>query len=174
VTNRGALAEAGDSIQRFMQSGVTRLGARLGPIIWQFSPLKRFDEVDFGRFLECLPRTFERRDIRHAVEVRHPSFATAPFVSLVRSYDIAVVYADHVDHPAIADVTGDFIYARLMKGDDTLPTAYPPREMTRWAARARAWAKGDVPSGLPLVDKTEKAERRPRDVFVFFIDEGGR
>lgn len=172
ATNRRVLAEAGDSVRRFMHSGVTSLGSRLGPTLWQFSPMKRFEEIDFGRFVECLPRKFERREIRHVVEVRHPSFATPAFISLVRSYDIPVVCADHVDYPAIADVTGDFVYLRLMKGDDGLPAAYPPKEIALWASRAKAWAKGDVPSGLAVVDKQERPERQPRDVFVYFVHEG--
>ena len=55
ATNRRVLAEAGDSIKRFLNSGVLELGDRLGPLLWQFAPTKKFDAADFGKFLELLP-----------------------------------------------------------------------------------------------------------------------
>ena len=39
------LKEAGDSIKRFLDSGVTELGDHLGPLLWQFAPFKKFDEA---------------------------------------------------------------------------------------------------------------------------------
>ena len=75
TTNRRVLAEAGDSVKRFYDSGVLELGDRLGPVLWQFAPTKKFDEADFGKFLELLPRKLEGRALRHVVEVRHDSFA---------------------------------------------------------------------------------------------------
>ena len=79
ATNRRVLAEAGDSIKRFYDSGVLELGDRLGPVLWQFAPTKKFDEADFGKFLELLPRKLEGRALRHVVEVRHDSFWRAGF-----------------------------------------------------------------------------------------------
>ena len=70
ATNRRVLAEAGDSIKRFYDSGVLELGDRLGPVLWQFAPTKKFDEADFGKFLELLPRKLDGRALRHVVEVR--------------------------------------------------------------------------------------------------------
>src|SRR5438128_10891848 len=116
ATNRRVLAEAGDSVKRFYDSGVLELGDRLGPLLWQFAPTKKFDEADFGRFLELLPRTLDGRRIRHLVEVRHDSFRTPAFISLLRRFSTPVVFAEHDVYPAIADVTGDFVYARLQKG----------------------------------------------------------
>src|SRR6476659_8382040 len=55
ATNRRVLAEAGDSIKRFLDTGVLELGDRLGPLLWQFAPTKKFDPADFGKFLELLP-----------------------------------------------------------------------------------------------------------------------
>src|SRR5689334_14932174 len=83
AVNRSVLGEAGDSIKRFLNSGVTELGDRLGPLLWQFAPTKKFDEADFGRFLELLPREFDRRTLRHVVEVRHDSFSVPAFVQLL-------------------------------------------------------------------------------------------
>lgn len=115
ATNRRVLAEAGDSVKRFYDSGVLELGDRLGPVLWQFAPTKKFDEKDFGGFLELLPESLGGRKLRHAVEVRHDSFRAPGFVALLRRFAVPVVYADHHDYPAIADVTGDFVYARLQR-----------------------------------------------------------
>ena len=79
ATNRRVLAEAGDSVKRFYDSGVLELGDRLGPVLWQFAPTKKFDEADFGKFLELLPRKLEGRALRHVVEVRNHSFWRARF-----------------------------------------------------------------------------------------------
>jgi uncharacterized protein YecE (DUF72 family) len=172
VTHRRELSEAGDSIKRFFDSGVLELGDRLGPILWQFAPTKRFDERDFGRFMELLPRELAGRSIRHVVEVRHDSFCSPVFVALLRRVSIAVVFADHATYPAIADVTGDFIYARLQKGQDTIKTGYPPRALDEWANRLRTWAEGGEPDDLPRIDRHYRLPRKPRDVFTYFIHEG--
>src|SRR5262245_19438883 len=83
ATNRRVLAEAGDSIKRFLDSGVTELGEHLGPLLWQFAPTKKFDEADFGGFLELLPQRFDGRTIRHVIEARHDSFRTPAFIALL-------------------------------------------------------------------------------------------
>lgn len=172
TTNRRVLAEAGESITRFFDSGVLELGDRLGPILWQFAPTKRFDEADFGKFLELLPAEIGGRRLRHVVEVRHDSFCTPPFIALLRRFSVPVVFADHHDYPAIANLTGDFVYARLQKGDDAIPTAYLPRELDTWAKRVRAWAGGGEPGDLPRIDVADQSPAKPRDVFVYFIHEG--
>src|SRR3978361_2555145 len=66
-TNRRVLAEGADSIKRFLNSGVTELGDRLGPLLWQFAPTKKFDEADFRTFLELLPEQQDGRKLRHGV-----------------------------------------------------------------------------------------------------------
>ena len=142
ATNRRVLAEASDSIKRFFDSGVLELGPRLGPILWQFAPTKKFEEADFGAFLELLPTTLEGHHLRHVVEVRHDSFRTPAFVALLRKFNIPVVFAEHHDYPAIADITGDFVYARLQKGEDSIETAYTEAALDAWADRARTWASG--------------------------------
>jgi uncharacterized protein YecE (DUF72 family) len=164
------LAEAGDSIKRFLQSGVTELGTRLGPLLWQFAPTKKFDEADFGAFLELLPQQFDGHTLRHVVEVRHDSFKTPAFIALLRQFSIAVVYAEHATYPAIADVTGDFVYARLQKGDEKMKAGYAPKALDAWAERSKAWASGSAPKDLPLVDKAA-AKKEPRDTFIYFIHE---
>lgn len=172
ATNRRVLREAGDSIKRFIGSGVTELGDRLGPLLWQFSPFKKFDAADFGGFLALLPREADGQTLRHVVEVRHDSFRTPEFIALLREFGIAVVFAEHATYPGIADVTADFVYARLQKGKDEIPTAYSPEALDAWAERARIWAEGATPADLEQVDTAHRPAKAPRDVFVYFIHEG--
>ncbi|MCC7253933.1 DUF72 domain-containing protein [Hyphomicrobium sp.] len=174
ATNRRVLAEAGESVQRFLESGVTMLGDRLGPILWQFAPTKKFDAADFGAFLALLPESFDGRKLKHTVEVRHASFKSAEFIALVRRFGVPVVYADHPTYPAIADPTGDFVYARLQKGEDEIATCYPPEDIADWAAVAATWAEGGVPARVAgdCVAPLAETLRRPRDVFVYFIHGG--
>jgi uncharacterized protein YecE (DUF72 family) len=170
--NRSVLAEAGDSIKRFIDSGPLEMGDKLGPMLWQFAPHKKFDAADFGKFLELLPAKIDGNKLRHVVEVRHASFCVPEFIALLRQLAIPVVFAEHDKYPGIADPVGDFVYARLQKGEDTIPTAYPPKALDAWAECARLWAQGAVPQGLSLVDPKHKAKAAPRDVFVYFIHEG--
>jgi uncharacterized protein YecE (DUF72 family) len=174
ATNRRVLAEAGDSIKRFLDSGPTMLADRLGPMFWQFAPTKAFDAADFGAFLELLPASFDGRTLRHAVEVRHPSFKCEAFVALVRRFGVPIVYADHPTYPAIADPSGAFVYARLQKGEDDVATCYPPPEISAWAAAARTWAEGGVPDRVAgqCVAPRPTGDESPRDVFVYFIHGG--
>jgi uncharacterized protein YecE (DUF72 family) len=172
ATNRRVLAEAGDAIKRFLESGVLELRDRLGPLLWQFAPGKKFEAGDFEKFLELLPAKADGRPLRHAIEVRHDSFHTPQFIALLRKFAMPVVFTDHKTYPSLADVTGDFIYARLQQGQDTIPTAYPPRELDAWAGRLRAWAQGKAPQDLPCVDPGQKPKNAPRDVFAYVIHEG--
>ena len=172
VTNRRVLAEAGESLKRFFASGVLELGDRLGPFLWQFAPTKKFDQADFGKFLELLPSNMAGQKLRHVVEVRHDSFKTPDFIALLRRFSIPVVFADHDSYPAIADVTGDFVYARLQKGKDSIKTGYPLKTLDQWAQRARVWAQGEEPEDLPRVDPTMRMPAKARDAFLYFIHEG--
>ena len=172
AVNRRVLAEAGDSIKRFVDSGIAELGARLGPLLWQFAPTKKFDAADFGAFLELLPDKIGALPLRHVVEVRHDSFCTPDFTALLRQFNMPVVYAEHATYPAIPDVTGDFVYARLQKGKDSIKTCYPPKALDEWAKRLDLWAQGKAPADLAPIDPKKKATAKPRDVFVYFIHEG--
>jgi uncharacterized protein YecE (DUF72 family) len=172
ATNRRVLKEAGDSIKRFLDSGVTELGSHLGPLLWQFAPSKKFDAADFGGFLALLPDTFDGRALRHVIEVRHDSFRNAEFIALLRDFAKPVVFTDHAKYPNIADLTGDFVYARLQRGKDTIATAYPPPDIAAWAGRLRSWAQGKQPEDLSRVGPLPKREPAPRDVFAYVIHEG--
>jgi uncharacterized protein YecE (DUF72 family) len=172
VTNRKVLADAGESMGKFFGQGLEELGPKLGPIVWQFAPTKKFDPEDFEGFLKLLPAKTGGLALRHVLEVRHGSFAVPEFVALARKHGAAICYAHHHDYPEIADVTADFVYARLQKGEDDIPTAYEPTDLDRWAVRARAWAEGGQPDDLPLADPSTHPPVEPRDVFVYFIHEG--
>lgn len=171
VTHRNVLAKAGDAIEHFLGSGLTELGEKLGPLLWQFPPQKRFDPADFRAFLELLPARLGKRRLRHAVDVRHGSFLSAAFIELLREFEVAPVYTDHPDYPSLGDVTADFVYARLQQGQDTVPTAYSTAALDGWAARLRRWATGVTPEDLPRVGDREPGAE-PRDVFAYFIHEG--
>jgi len=170
AVNRRVLAEAGPSIARFLDSGITELGPKLGPLLWQFAPHKKFDEADFGAFLDLLPANFNGQRLRHVVEVRNDTFKTPGFIAMLRKRKIAVCYAEHDTYTEIADVTADFVYARLQKGDEKLKAGYPPKAIDAWAERAKTWAAGGAPADLPRVVATAAA-KTPRDVFVYFIHE---
>jgi uncharacterized protein YecE (DUF72 family) len=105
------------------------------------------------------------------VEVRHDSFRVPDFVALLRRFETPVVFAEHGSYPAIADVAGDFVYARLQKGNDEIKTCYPPKALDAWAKRLQLWAGGGEPDDLPRVDTTPP-KKTPRDVFAYVIHEG--
>lgn len=172
VTNKKVLGEAGESMTKFFDTGVHELGEKLGPIIWQFAPTKKFEPDDFEAFLKLLPQKSGGLALRHVLEVRSVSFVDPAFVSLAEKYQAAICHADHHDYPEIADVTADFVYSRLQKGEDDIATAYPETDLAKWAKRAEAWARGDQPGDLNLAAPERKPEKVARDVFVYFIHEG--
>jgi uncharacterized protein YecE (DUF72 family) len=166
-TNRKLLGEGGEAIERFCAQGITALGGKLGPILWQFMGTKRFDPDDFGAFLKLLPKKQDGMPLRHAVEPRHQSFRTREFVAMARAAGVAIVFADSDDYPCIADLSGDFAYARLQRSREGQPAGYPPAELDRWADWAKAWVRGESPPGFPYA--AEPPPPRPRDAYVFFI-----
>ncbi len=167
ATNRRVLAEAGDSVNRFVESGITRLGEKLGPINWQFMATKTFDAADFEAFLALLPRSTDGLVLRHAVEVRHASFAVPAFVALCRKYGVAIVAGCDAEFPCIADISADFVYVRAMGAVEKEKAGYSRAAIVRWAARARTWENGAAPEDFPLV--AQVAPKEKRDVFLFFI-----
>lgn len=169
ITVRRVLAEAGEAIERFVNSGIAELGDKLGPLLWQFGPTKKFDPEDFGRFFNLLPAKAGGIPLRHALEVRHPSFGNAEFIALARARGAAVVFADSAEYQSIADLTADFVYARLMRADAKVATGYTRTALTSWAKAAHTWAQGGEPAGLPHIEK-KPATKQPRDVFMFFIN----
>jgi uncharacterized protein YecE (DUF72 family) len=163
ATHRRVLAEGEESVRRFLESGITELGKKLGPIVWQFAPTKIFQADDFESFLALLPRGF-----RHTLEVRHKSFVSAEFVALARKHDCAIVIADSEKHPLIADVTAGFLYARLQQASAKIANGYSDSALKSWQARAQTWEKGGVPRDLPLL--TQEPPKKKRDVFIYMIN----
>jgi uncharacterized protein YecE (DUF72 family) len=171
ATNRRVLAEAGESIQRFIGSGLARLEHKLGPVLWQFAPTKKFDADDFEAFLKLLPADVEGRALRHVLDVRNDSFMAPEFLALARKYRAAVVFTDSPNYPSFANLTADFVYLRLMNAKSELPTGYAPDVLASFAACAQAWAGGGEPTGLPLVAGDAGAPAATsRDVFMFMIN----
>jgi uncharacterized protein YecE (DUF72 family) len=172
ATNRRVLAEAGESVAKFLDQGLIELGPKLGPILWQFAPTKKFDPADFGAFLALLPKAIGGHALQHAVEVRHDSFVTPEFPALLREHGVAVCWAVHDRYPEIADVTADFVYARLQTGSDDVPTAYPPDQIEAFARQFETFAAGGEPNGPQKADPGYSPAKQDRDAFVFFIHEG--
>ena len=156
ATNRKLLSTAGESIERFIGSGLTELGEKLGPIVWQFMPTKQFDPEDFEAFLALLPKKEGSHALRHVMDVRHPSFIVPEYQKLAKRYKVTTVFTDSDKFPSFEQPEGEFTYARLMMSDAKLKTGYAPKALDAWAERAQKWA---TPSA-----------RKRSDVFVYFIN----
>jgi uncharacterized protein YecE (DUF72 family) len=166
-TNRKALCEGAEGVAKFCGQGLTELGDRLGPILWQFMGTKKFEPDDFRGFLQLLPRSQDGVPLRHVVEPRHDSFKTAEFVALARAAGVGIVFAEADSYPMIADGSGDLVYARLQRAAADEPIGYPDAEIDRWAETARSWSRGESPSGLPTL--AEPLPVTPRETYIFFI-----
>ncbi|MGB3026715.1 DUF72 domain-containing protein [Paradevosia shaoguanensis] len=167
-TNRRVLAEAGESVERFISSGILMLKDKLGPINWQMAGTKKFDPEDFEAFLKLLPKTHEGRTLQHAVEVRHPSFRVPEFIAMAREYNVGVILDADSDYPQIADVTAPFVYVRIMGTSENEELGYSPAALDAWAERAREWAAGGSPDGLEY-GSPDKAKTTDRDVYLYVI-----
>jgi uncharacterized protein YecE (DUF72 family) len=174
----------------FFASGPLRLGRKLGPILWQFSPNFRFDREKLETFFRLLPRDTDEaaacgrkhdhrlkarawlrvlasQPIRHAMEVRHESFVDPAFIDLLRKHDVAPVCADTVDWPLLMDLTSDYVYVRLHGSKKLYHSEYTAVEIGRWAARVKTWRDGKpMTDGIFAGRKSTK--NRPRDVYVYF------
>ncbi|MEA1015870.1 DUF72 domain-containing protein [Sphingosinicella sp. LY1275] len=167
-TNRKRLGEGGEAIAKFCAQGLTELGDKLGPILWQFMGTKQFDPEDFQAFLDLLPPEQDGVKLRHAVEPRHESFRDARFVEMARKAGVVIVFADADNYPCIADISGDFVYARLQRSREEEPTGYSEAELDRWAEVAQGWARGESPPAFPYAAETP-APAVPRDTYIFVI-----
>ncbi|MUV14047.1 DUF72 domain-containing protein [Noviluteimonas gilva] len=147
--------------------GIATMGAKLGAISWQFE--RKLDREDFARFVDGLPASVDGRPVRHALEVRDAESVDATLVDLARKKNAALVFTDSTEWPSFADVTADFVYARLMRARSKIVTGYTQPELAAWAERARTWAKGGDPEDLPRLTGASKPATQ-RDVFVFFIN----
>jgi uncharacterized protein YecE (DUF72 family) len=167
ATYRTALAESAPSVTRFLDSGLLELGDRLGPILWQFPPTRRFDPAAFEAFLTLLPQDHRGTKLRHVVEARHESFTTPVWFDLLRRHEVAAAIVDSDKQALLGDLTAPFVYARLQRNDAASPAGYDGAALDAWAARAKLWASGQPVSDLPLASPPAPAV--PRECFMFFI-----
>jgi uncharacterized protein YecE (DUF72 family) len=192
ITHMLRLRDVEVALANFLASGVFALGRKLGPVLWQLPPNLAFDHGLMDDFLSLLPRTpraaaalARRHDgkldgralttvpagtrFRHAVEVRHDSFACDAFVQLLRRHQVAWVVADTPEPwPCYEDATADFVYLRLHGSQALYQSRYGPKELDRWASLARSWAAGRQPRGAQLIASRLKGRHAGRDVFCFF------
>jgi uncharacterized protein YecE (DUF72 family) len=154
ATNRRQLATAGESIERFVGSGIAELGAKLGPLLWQFMPTKTFEADDFEAFLALLPRRVDSMPLRHVLDVRHPSFSSPDYLALARRDGCTTVHTDAPQFPVISDDRTELAYIRLMRSQADCASGYPPALLDAWAEGARVWT-GSGPQ---------------REVFIYFIN----
>ncbi|ORI18983.1 hypothetical protein BJD99_19950 [Rhodococcus sp. 1163] len=166
ITHVKRLVGAEVALANFFATGVLSLGAKLGPILWQLPPNFRFDADKLAAFFDVLPRTTtaaielaEQRDdklpedrvnldvdgdrtLRHALEVRHPSFQVEEAVSLLRENGIAFVVADSAGkYPYVETPTAELMYVRLHGADELYASGYTEEALDGWAAKIAAWAE---------------------------------
>lgn len=191
ITHLRRLKDIEAPLANFFASGVLRLGAKLGPVLWQFPPYFRFDPARLESFFALLPRDTESaaalarrhdarmqgrawtqseaaRPLRHAMEIRHQSFVVPAFVDLLRAQDVALVCADTVEWPRLMDLTADFAYCRLHGSEVLYTSGYDDAALDRWATRVAAWACGEEPADAERVVDAPGTRRPCRDVYVYF------
>jgi uncharacterized protein YecE (DUF72 family) len=139
---RSNLAEGAEGIGNFFAQGFAALGPKLGPILWQFHPRRKFAPGDIAAFVELLPREIDGTALRHAIEPRHDSFRDQRFYELCRARNIAIVFADSNEYPCVEADTADFAYARLQCMNAEIPTGYSDEKLDEFAKRAKRWADG--------------------------------
>jgi uncharacterized protein YecE (DUF72 family) len=192
ITHIRRLREIETPLANFFASGVLRLEEKLGPVLWQFPPTFRFSAERLDHFFSLLPRdteaaaglaegrsdwladrtwakTAQRRELRHAIEIRHQSFLDPAFVALLRKHRVALAFADSVAWPYAEDLTADFVYLRLHGSEELYASGYSDEAIDHWAARIKLWAAGHEPNDARLAaPETERAAQIPRDVYAYF------
>src|SRR5437660_5560675 len=192
VTHMLKLRNAEPALANFFASGVANLRDKLGPFLWHLSPMLGFDAERLEGFFELLPRDTDQaaalarrrndkvrgrarlacgdnRLLRHALEVRHPSFVDPAFVALLRKHRIALVVADTAGTwPFAEDVTADFVYVRLHGDKKLYVSGYTPAALARWAERIRRWQRGSEPDDARRIAPGRPPPRRSRDVYCYF------
>lgn len=168
ATNRKVLAEAGESIERFMASGLTELGDKLGPILWQLAATKQFDPDDLEAFFKLLPPKLGKRKLRHVLDARHDSFLCDDYLKLARKYKVATVITDSPKFPHFDSLTGDFAYARLMDARSDIATGYTKPALKKWAKQAQAWQQ-EAKSGETYVYFINGAKERAPAAAMHFL-----
>jgi uncharacterized protein YecE (DUF72 family) len=191
ITHNKKLGDVDAALANFLASGLLRLGEKLGPILWQLAPTLKFNEDRVASFFARLPKNTvaaaeiarrhdhrvagrswtepgRRKKLRHAIEPRHASFFTEPFVRLCREHGIAIVFSDSAGWPATEEVTAGFVYLRLHGSHETYASRYTDEELDWWAARIRAWQAGSEPADANRCTSLKAPRRKSRDAYVYF------
>ena len=192
ITHMLKLKDIEGPLANVLASGLFELGDKLGPILWQFPPIVKFDPQRFEHFLSLLPQDTDsaldlarqyqprmegrvsleagpRRPMRHAVEIRHDSFLDPAFIAMLRRYNVALVVADTAGRwPLCEDVTADFVYIRLHGDKELYASGYGNEAIDAWAARIHAWRNGGQPLGARLVSPQAPPTTTQRDVYCYF------
>ena len=192
ITHTRRLREVEEPLNNFLGQGLLRLGAKLGPILWQFPPNFHFEAERFENFFKLLPKTTAaaaklaeqhgpvlrgrawtetdaNRPMRHCVEIRHESFAVPEFVELLRRHNVGLVVADTVEWPLLFDGTSDFVYCRLHGSEQLYASGYDDAALNRWAERVAAWSSGTrMPEGDRLAHPAQPHDGQELAVYVYF------
>ncbi|MCC8536745.1 DUF72 domain-containing protein [Xanthomonas axonopodis pv. poinsettiicola] len=168
ITQSRKLAGTKAQVEDFI-GGIVELGDTLGPLVWQFEHGHRLQADDLDAFLALLPGRAGDRTLRHVLEIRDPDAVDASLLALVRDHGVATVFTDSDQYPSFADLSTDFVYARLMRSQARLHAGYPAPALARWAQRIQAWRRGEDPDDLPHIQDPSNARGAAREVFVFFI-----
>ena len=149
---RTRLCEGAEGLTNFFAQGFTALGPKLGPMLWQFAPRRKFDADDIAGFVDLLPESLDGIPLRHAIEPRDASFRDERFFQLCRDRNIAIVFEDSDDFPLIEAETADFAYARLQRMNEAVPTGYDGPTLDALAERARRWERAGKDCYLFLIN----------------------
>ncbi|PXV59621.1 Uncharacterized conserved protein YecE, DUF72 family [Dyella jiangningensis] len=188
LTHVKRLKDLAQPFSVFLCSGPLELREKLGPFLWQLPPNFHFERDRIETFFAGLPRrgedacalarqhartpcpkNFARKRLRHALEVRHPSFLDEDFIRLARVYGVAVVVSDGAGRwPMLQDVTAGFMYVRLHGEQSLYSSRYDDASLARWARRIRSWLRGGTSAKRDLVVRDGMPVRRSRDVYVYF------
>lgn len=192
LTHMLKLKEIDAPLANVLASGGFELREKLGPFLWQFPPMVKFDPERFEHFLSILPQDTDaalerallhqprmegkvsldagpKRPMRHAVEIRHESFMDPAFIALLRKYKVAMVVADTAGKwPLCEDLTADFVYIRLHGDKELYASGYEDASIDAWARRIHAWRRGGQPIDARLVSGKAPPRRQARDVYCYF------
>jgi uncharacterized protein YecE (DUF72 family) len=167
ATHRRELASAGDSIARFVNSGIAELGDKLGPLLWQLMPTTPFRPDDLEAFVRLLPREVGGRELRHVLDVRHPSFACEEYLELLARNGCTTVYTDSDKFPSIPHARSELAYLRLMRSESDCATGYRPDDIAAWVKGAQEWVAADPRSEAFVFFISAAKERNPAAAMEF-------
>jgi uncharacterized protein YecE (DUF72 family) len=137
VTHYRRLASCGDPVLR-LRDQASGLGEKLAVVIWQLPAAFVRDLPRLDDFLGVLDRWPE---VRHAVELRHPSWFTDDVRARLAAARVASCLSDAPDFPMWRAVTTDLVYVRLHGHTRKYASSYARGTLARWADSARAWAR---------------------------------